>query len=518
MPTPSSIEQPDSPEDYPDIEAQLTRPTFYLQTLRDLSHSIVPLCDVDDLLKTILQYVIGTFGVLSGFAFLHDRRGRITRAVPWRMGQQRLHALLQVLESDHLEALARGTEPWSVGGEDAHDPDVSSDLMDAGIRLWIPLSPEGAVGGIGLGERLSGAPFSEGELELLSTIAASARIALENARRYEQLQQENVHLKHEVQRTYRFEEIIGTSPAMMRLYDLMEKVLRTDISVLLVGETGTGKELVARAIHYNGPRKDRLFMPQNCAALPESLLESELFGHKRGSFTGATFDKRGLFEAADEGTIFLDEIGDTSPEVQVRLLRVLQEGEIRPVGGSQWKQVNVRVISATNVDLEDAMGKGHFRSDLYYRLAVFPIVIPPLRERTEDIPLLADHFLRQYAEKRGISVRGFTPEVMDALMDYPFPGNVRELENEVQRAVVVAGDGEVIGLDHLSTKMRQEEGAFDKALQESGSMDDVVDRVKAQMIRDALRESGGNKAQAARDLDVTRAGLVGMMKRLGIEG
>ncbi len=520
----SPTEETHSPDDSADVETELARRTFQLQTLQDLSRNIGPLRDVEDLLKTGLLYVMGVVGALRGFAFLHDRRDHTTQTVPWRMDPERLESLLSALESDPLDALSRRTEPWLTGRVDAEQeagPDgseraVCSDLVEAGIEVWMPVNPEGAIGGIGLGGKLSGAPFSPDDLDLLSTIATSTRIAIENARRYEQLQQENRYLRNEVRRTYRFEEIVGTSPAMERVYDLLDRVIHTDTTVLLAGETGTGKELIARAIHYNSPRKDRRFIAQNCAALPETLLESELFGHKRGSFTGATSDKKGLFELADRGTIFLDEIGDTSPKLQVRLLRVLQEGELRPVGASEWKHVDVRVISATNIDLEDALREGRFRDDLYFRLSVFPILIPPLRERRDDIPLLAHHFLKRYAEKKGISVRGFTPEAMDALMDYAFPGNIRELENEIQRAVVLAGDGDILGLGHLSPKLRRLDDRLEQALHEGGAMADVVERLKDQMIRGALRESGGNKAQAARDLGVTRAGLVRMMARYGI--
>ena len=512
----SPIEHAHSPDVDANAEAELARRTFQLRTLQDLSRNIGPLRDVDDLLKAGLLYVMGVVGALRGFAFLHDRRDHTTRSVPRRMDRERLHSLLSALESNYLDVLGRRTEPWLTGDVDVPEQDVGSDLTEADIEVWMPVNPEGAIGGIGLGGKLSGAAFSPDDLDLLSTIATSTRIAVENARRYEQLQQENVYLRSEVQRTYRFEKIIGTSPAMERVYDLMDKVLRTDTTVLLVGETGTGKELIARAIHYNGPRKGRRFIPQNCAALPENLLESELFGHKRGAFTGATSDRKGLFEQADGGTIFLDEIGDTSPNLQVRLLRVLQEGTIRPVGASETKHVDVRVISATHVNLEDAVRERHFRDDLYFRLAVFPIPIPPLRERREDIPLLATYFLKRYAEEKGISVRGFTPEAMDALMDYPFPGNIRELQNEIQRAVVLAEDGHILGLGHLSSKVRREDERLEQAFHEGGAMADVVDRLKAQMIREALRESGGNKAQAARNLGVTRAGLIRMMARYGI--
>ncbi|MDX1648559.1 MAG: sigma 54-interacting transcriptional regulator, partial [Myxococcota bacterium] len=281
--------------------------------------------------------------------------------------------------------------------------------------------------------------------------------------------------------------------------------------------------LVARAIHYAGPRKDRRFLAQNCGALPDTLLESELFGHKRGSFTGAHADKKGLFEVADDGTIFLDEIGETEPGMQVRLLRVLQDGEIRPLGSSETRKVDVRVIAATNRDLRKEVAEGRFREDLYYRLRVVEIELPPLRARPSDIPALAHHFLDAANDKMGRRIRGFTNAAIDRLAAHPWKGNVRELENEIERAVALAGSAEMIHEDMLSEELRGGAAGGDGG--ETGGelrvpaardLNEAVDELKAAMIRRAL-EATGSKTRAAERLGIPRQSLQKMMKRLAIE-
>lgn len=254
----------------------------------------------------------------------------------------------------------------------------------------------------------------------------------------ERLRDENTYLKKEVDRTIQFSEIIGSSPAMQRVFELVSKVLDNSVSVLLTGETGTGKTLLARYIHHQGGRRDKLFIEQNCGALPEALLESELFGHKRGAFTGAVQDQKGLFEVADGGTVFLDEISEMSPAMQVKLLQVLQEGRFRRVGDSLYREVDVRIISATNKDLEAEVQRGQFRADLYYRISVFPIQVPPLRERSEDIPLLAEHCLQKHRRHLNSQVTGFSEEALQSLCCYDYPGNVRELENLIERALLLS--------------------------------------------------------------------------------
>jgi two-component system response regulator HupR/HoxA len=301
-----------------------------------------------------------------------------------------------------------------------------------------------------------------------------------------------------------------------------EKVSQTDTSVLITGETGTGKDLIARAIHYSGSRKERRFVAQNCGALPDTLLESELFGHKRGAFTGAHADKRGLFEVAHGGTIFLDEIGETEPGMQVRLLRVLQDGEIRSLGSSDTRKVDVRIVAATNQDLRKLVQEGRFREDLFYRLRVVEIHLPALRDRRSDIPALAHHFLDQVNLAMGREIKGFTNAAMDRLMAHRWEGNVRELENEIERAVALAGSEESIGADMLSEHLRgsSEAGAMGAA---PGSVEEIhdwhlnraVDSLKRRMILDSIRASG-SKTRAAERLGIPRQSLQKMMKRLEI--
>ena len=338
------------------------------------------------------------------------------------------------------------------------------------------------------------------------------------------LGQENVRLKDELQLAYNalrreaaeiqhrplsFERLIGAQTGLERHVALARKVLDADTTVLVTGETGTGKELFARLIHENGARRRGKFVAQNCAALPETLLESELFGHTRGAFTGAVADHRGLFEEADRGTIFLDEVGEMSPAMQLRLLRVLQEGEIRPVGASASRKVDVRVIAATNADLEAQIRRGDFRQDLYYRLNVFPIPLPPLRERVEDIPALAEHFLKTYRARARRAVPGISPDALRCLRAYPFPGNVRELENEIERAVVLADDGEPLRPEHLSARVRV---GLTAPGAEARTLNDAIEELKRRMIEDALRECG-SKTRAAERLGLTRQSLQQMLRR-----
>jgi two-component system, NtrC family, response regulator HupR/HoxA len=343
----------------------------------------------------------------------------------------------------------------------------------------------------------------------------AAALADANAR----LRAENLYLRREVERKYAFDQILGASPAMNRVFEVMEKVAETDATVLIRGETGTGKDLVARAIHYSGPRKELRFVAQNCAALPDTLLESELFGHVRGAFTGAHADKKGLFEVAHRGTVFLDEVGETHPGMQVRLLRVLQDGEIRPLGSSETRKVDVRILAATNRDLRKEVEAGRFREDLYYRLRVVEIDMPTLRERREDIPVLAHAFLDRSSRRMGRELKGFTNAAMDRLTGYPWPGNVRELENEIERIAALAGRADTVGVEMLSEHIRGAPPAplpmGDTALPFGADLNTAVDALKSRMLQDAIRETG-SKTRAAEKLGIPRQSLQKMMKRLGI--
>jgi two-component system response regulator HupR/HoxA len=357
-------------------------------------------------------------------------------------------------------------------------------------------------------------PWDPHELTVVVRRAAERhRLARENLRLKDELELAYNALRREAaevqERPLSFDRLIGADTGLKRPVELARKVLEADTTVLVTGETGTGKELFARLIHDNGARRRGKFVPQNCAALPETLLEAELFGHTRGAFTGAVADRRGLFEEADGGTIFLDEVGEMSPAMQLRLLRVLQEGEVRPVGASSSRKVDVRVIAATNADLETAIRSGGFRQDLYYRLNVFPIPLPPLRERTADIPALADHFLRKYRTRARRAVPSISTDVLRCLRAYPFPGNVRELENEIERAVMLADEGEPVRLEHLSERVRH---GVTAPSGEARTLNDAIEELKRRMIEDALRECG-SKTRAAERLGLTRQSLQQMLRR-----
>ena len=353
--------------------------------------------------------------------------------------------------------------------------------------------------------------FTRDHLPFLRAVADQAAIAVEHARSVAALKEENVRLRREAQQRNGFSEMIGSSAAMEGLFETLNRVLDTDVTVLIEGESGTGKELVARALHYNGLRADRPFVALFCGSLPDDLLESELFGHARGSFTGASADKKGLFEAADGGTIFLDEVGDLSPKLQTALLRVLQTGEVKRVGETATRRVDVRVVSATNRPLADLVEDGRFREDVLYRLNTIRIEMPPLRRRRSDIPLLAHHFLGRYAVGTRARVEGFTPEALDALAGHRWPGNVRELENAVERAVVLAR-GQFVDVDDL--RLPPAAAAPAVAFEPGLSMKEI-ERLVAERT---LAATDGNVSETARILGVSRRWLQYRVKEWREEG
>ena len=324
-------------------------------------------------------------------------------------------------------------------------------------------------------------------------------------------------LNKELGSRYKYDNMIGKSKPMQSLYGLLDKIKGAESTVLIQGENGTGKELIAKAIHYNSSRKDKPFVIQNCSAFNDNLLESELFGHMKGSFTGANRDKKGLFEVADKGTFFLDEIGDTSPTMQVKLLRVLQEGTFIPVGGLESRKVDVRIVAATNRTLKEMVEQGTFREDLYYRLNVINIRVPPLRERKEDIPFLAEYFLTKSAEK-GIPKKTLTKRALEKLYDYPWPGNVRELQNEMERAVVLSGAETKLTADMLSPKIIEasEKGKVQGA-RVHGKLKDALEDLERELIKEGLRRTGWNKSKLAKELGISRAGLIMKVEKYGLD-
>lgn len=356
----------------------------------------------------------------------------------------------------------------------------------------------------------------------LDDIASLLATALEHSK----LKEENRILKKQLREKYRFESIVGTSDEMAGVFDMIEKVSESDSTVLITGESGTGKELVARAIHYNSPRKDKPLVIVNCAAIPEELLESELFGHVRGSFTGAVATRMGKFDAADTGSIFLDEIGDMSPKLQVKVLRVIQEQRFDPVGSTTTHQVNVRIIAATNQNLEEAVKKHMFREDLFYRLNVIPIHVPPLRDRSSDIPLLIHHFMNKSCKMQGKCVKDVSEDALKQLTEYGWPGNVRELENMMERLSVLKA-GSIIEVPDLPPKIfgQTESGnasprqaSRDVLIPDAGiSFKKAVDEFETTLIVEALKRTGGNKNRAANLLKLNRTTLVEKIKKKKLE-
>ncbi len=326
--------------------------------------------------------------------------------------------------------------------------------------------------------------------------------------------------------TMEFEGVVGTSQGMQDVFRMLERIVMTDSTVLILGDSGTGKELVARAIHRNGPRRGEAFVAQNCSALPDTLLESCLFGHVRGSFTGAMRDHHGLFEAANNGTLFLDEIGDMSASLQVKLLRVLQEGTFQPVGSTTTRRVDVRVVCATHKDLPKMVQEGTFREDLFYRIHVIRLNLPPLRDRMEDLPLFVDHFLRKHHRTEGPLPR-LSPGVQMALQRYAWPGNIRELENEIERLIVLGAGEAEIGVEVLSPRVR--EGVLSPRVDAAGSsgsspsvppagtLKDAIEDLERRMIAAGLERTGGNKSQLAKELGISRSSLIIKVQQYGLE-
>ncbi|HAS17137.1 MAG TPA: DNA-binding response regulator [Nitrospiraceae bacterium] len=349
-------------------------------------------------------------------------------------------------------------------------------------------------------------PFNSSEIMML----------IKRALEFQELHAENQQLKKNLESKYRFENLIGNSEGIKKVCSLIEKVAETDSTILILGESGTGKELVARTIHYNSHRKNRPLIPINCGAIPESLLESELFGHEKGAFTGASSTRIGRFELADSGSIFLDEIGEMSPALQVKLLRILQQREFERVGGTKTIKVDVRIIAATNIDLEKAVQIGKFREDLYYRINVIPIVIPPLRERIEDILLLAEYFLEYFNRTKKKAIKGFSQEAMNLLINYRWPGNIRELENLIERLVILKGDG-IVYPEDLPDKVRIirfEEGIIPLTIPDGGiNLKDVVEEFENNLIVQALQKAQGVKNRAAQLLSLNRTTLVEKLKK-----
>jgi len=464
------------------------------RALSEVSQIINSIHEIDPLLTKILDVAIETIAAERGFLVLTKDGGK-ELAVARNISRQSIEDLTQASASI-IQAVLDSNEP--VLTHDAlADPRFSSSqsviFQQINSAACLPLNYRDRILGVlYLDSRGDREKFNEESMEFLHAFANQAAFAIENAYLYGELREVNRHLQNEVQRIYAFDEIIGKSPKMQDVFNIMSRIMNSDITVLLEGESGTGKELVARALHYNSSRKDKPFVAQFCGNLAESLLESELFGHKKGSFTGAYTDKKGLFEIADGGTFFLDEIAEISPQIQAKLLRVLQEGEIRRVGDTEARKVDVRIISATNRNLREEVDKKVFREDLYYRLNVIQIKMPPLRERHGDIQLLAKHFLKKFAKKRAEKPKILSREAMRLLEKYHWPGNVRELENCLERAIVLSIFEEI-----------QAEDLLIPAASQTDSSRKTLKELEKEFVLHTLEEENGNKTKTAEILGVS---------------
>ncbi len=474
-----------------------------LETLTSVAATINSLEDPDHLQERILESAMQAIGAERGFVILTTSRGLPDLEIKsHRNFQDTALVELERISQTVVTEVIRTGEPlllYEAQKDERFGSSESIVIEQIQSIACVPLTLKSRrVGAIYLDSVSKPGRFNRESLTLLTAIADQSAVAIENARLYRSVRDENRHLRGEIQRLHGFEEIIGRSRPMRDVFDTLSRVIDSEASVLIQGESGTGKELVARAIHYNGSRKDKPFVAVFCGSLPDELLESELFGHKKGAFTGAVADKKGLFEVAHMGTVFLDEIADLSPRMQTSLLRVLQEGEIRRVGDTDVRRVDVRIVSATNQLLEERTKSGDFREDLYYRLNTIDIMMPPLRRRGADIDLLANHFLDKFAVKGRAHIEGFEPEALAMLRKYSWPGNVRELENVIERAVVLCR-GNRIGVDDLKLRPIEDQNPF-----ESGMTLKEVERI---VTLRTLKDLNGNVSETARTLGVSRRWL-----------
>ncbi|HYK90459.1 MAG TPA: sigma 54-interacting transcriptional regulator [Acidobacteriota bacterium] len=490
-----------------------------LKLLLDLNNTVVSNLELRELLRAVSASVRQVMKCDStGVALLESGTNQLriyALDFPEGKGIVQEESLAPV-EGTYAAGVLRTGEAVVFDGEALAQLHVSNSVAFEGIQslCLLPLiSRSRVLGVLGLG-RLQEEPFSEVDVGFLKQVASQIAIAIENALAYGQiadlkdkLAQEKLYLEDEIRSELNFEEIVGASSALRHALSQVETVAPTDSTVLLLGETGTGKELVARAIHYHSRRRDRAFVKLNCAAIPTGLLESELFGHERGAFTGAVSQKIGRFELADQGTLFLDEVGDIPLELQPKLLRALQEREFERLGNTKTKKVDVRLVAATNRDLQKMVADNLFRSDLYYRLNVFPIRIPPLRERPEDIPMLVRHFTQKYARRLEKRIESIPARAMNRLRQWHWPGNVRELENVIERAVILtAGSVLNVPVSELSDGSSRV-----SATAGSSSERDQILRV----LKETAGRVGGPNGAAAR-LGLKRTTLISRMKKLGI--
>ncbi len=487
----------------------------HLAALYEVSEDLASVLDLNELLDRIVKRLIDVSKAERVMIVLKDQTASDVRVA--RKHKLEDTAAQKISGSIIQRAMGRNEPILSLDAQVDERFGKKDSVVDFGIRsvLCVPLHhvESGVIGALYIDRRTHGGVFTENHMALLSALGNLVSIAVVNARMFSQIKERARFLQKQFEDRYQLEGLIGRSQLMQDVFNLIEHAGESDVTVLIQGETGTGKELAARAIHSHSKRKDRLFLSANCAALTTELLQSELFGHKKGAFTGAVSDRKGLFESADGGTVLLDEIGDASAQFQSSLLRVFQEGEFQRVGETGARHVDVRVIAATNRDLEADVKKGLFREDLYYRLRVLQMEMPPLRHHIEDVPLLCEHILERVCADQKKTVPGFTVGAMRALMDHCWPGNVRELENEIRRAVALVEEGKEVSVDLFSEKIGVHQELNEG---EPGYFKARVAALEKRMIVEAFEECRDNITSTARRLGLSRNGLQKMMKRYGL--
>jgi Nif-specific regulatory protein len=504
---------------------KMTRKVEKLELLTDITKALNSTLDLTEVLEKIIDSTIQLADTDRGFLMLSDDCGALEFKIARDREKHPLEREEFTISFSIVNDVAQHGEPLFISDilEDSRFKDQKS-VLDLQLKraVCVPLALEQSIIGVIYTDssRLSPA-FARDDMSIITAFASQATIAIENAKLHgklvhsqESLALENLKLRQELSGKYEFSGIIGRSKSMQEIFLTIQKVAPLTTTVLIQGETGTGKELIARAIHFNGMRKGAPLVTINCGAMPKDLLESELFGHKKGSFSGAITDKAGMFESANGGTIFLDEIGEMPLELQVKLLRVLQEGEIRRIGENSDRKVNVRVIAATNRDLNEDVKTGRFRRDLYYRLCVVPITIQPLRMRREDILPLTEHFLAKYGAKMNKSDIEISSEAMKLLLMNPWQGNVRELENSIERALALCGDSKLLTPVHFP-HLKPEPGIFEH-LDQGKSLKEKLKTVERQLIIEALEKTHGRVTKAAILLAVSRQHLHNKIKEYKI--
>src|SRR5215831_4706771 len=505
------------------IAASQGREARRLSTLLEVSQALSGTLNLKSALHRVLEVLAKHHGAIRSmvtmlrdggelFVEASDGLDRPAQAVHYRMGEG---ITGRVVETSKPVVVPRVSREPAMLNRAARRTDGDEQELSF---ICVPISlNRRAVGALGVDLRYKPERDFESSLKFFGLVASMIAQAVKIQRLIEEdkrrLVDENEHLRQELRDKYDFSNIIGTSGPVRQVYEQVAQVATTNTTVLIRGESGTGKELIAHAIHYNSLRTKKPFVKVSCAALPESLIEAELFGHEKGAFTGAESRKKGRFELAEGGTLFLDEIGDVNLSTQVKLLRVLQEREFERVGGTETIKVNVRLIAATNKDMEAAIADGTLREDLYYRLNVFTIFVPPLRDRKADLLLLADHFLEKFSREHGKVIKRISTPAIDMLMAYHWPGNVRELENALERAILVC-DGQVIHGHHLPPSLQTADasGTVTRV-----SLKEAVDGFERDLIQDALKTTRGNRAKAARLLDTTERILNYKVRNLGVD-